>query len=193
MLLILLILILFNNTDKNTTAQVLILLPLLLIHDNTTLLLRWRGGQVRCTLKPSVAGSGREVGFCHVTLTTHAWPSPRLARNLARCRPPRLPSLPRGCGCGCGCGCVCVWCGAHVLLQDGWTPVHIAAQNGHTAALNVLIRAGGDVKAALPVSREGRGRGRVEGWGDEMRMRAWREGGVGRAREGGAGKGMKGR
>ena len=24
----------------------------------------WRGGQVRCTLKPSVAGSAREVGFC---------------------------------------------------------------------------------------------------------------------------------
>jgi hypothetical protein len=80
-----------------------------------------------------------------------------------------------------------------VLLQDGTTPVHAAAWNGHTAALDVLIRAGGDVKAATTVSREGRGRGRVEGWGDEMRMRAWREGGVGRAREGGAGKGMKGR
>ena len=80
-----------------------------------------------------------------------------------------------------------------MLLQDGATPVSIAAQNGQTAALDVLIRAGGDVKAALPVSREGRGRGKVEGWGDEMRMRAWREGGVGRAREGGAGKGMKGR
>ena len=80
-----------------------------------------------------------------------------------------------------------------MLLQDGRTPVHIAAENGDTAALDVLIRAGGDVKAAATVSREGRGRGRVEGWGDEMRMRAWREGGVGRAREGGAGKGMKGR
>ena len=80
-----------------------------------------------------------------------------------------------------------------MLLQNWWTPVHFAAQNGHIEALEVLIRAGGDVKAALPVSREGRGRGRVEGWGDEMRMRAGREGGVGRAREGGAGKGMKGR
>ena len=80
-----------------------------------------------------------------------------------------------------------------MLLQDGATPVFIAAQNGHIEALDVLIRAGGDVKAARTVSREGRGRGRVEGWGDEMRMRAWREGGVGRAREGGAGKGMKGR
>ena len=84
-----------------------------------------------------------------------------------------------------------MWCGAHVLLQSGATPVYIAAQNGQTEALDVLIRAGGDVKAADTVSREGRGR--VEGWGDEMRMRAWREGGVGRAREGGAGKGMKGR
>ena len=80
-----------------------------------------------------------------------------------------------------------------MLLQDGRTPVYVAAWNGQTAALDVLIRAGGDVKAAKTVSREGRGRGRVEGWGDEMRMRAWREGGVGRAREGGAGKGMKGR
>ena len=80
-----------------------------------------------------------------------------------------------------------------MLLQDGWTPVYVAAHNGHTAALDVLIRAGGDVKAARTVSREGRGRGRGEGWGDEMRMRAWREGGVGRAREGGSGKGMKGR
>ena len=81
-----------------------------------------------------------------------------------------------------------------MLLQDGTTPVYVAAQNGHIEALDVLIRAGADVTAALPpVSREGRGRGRVEGWGDEMRMRAWREGGVGRAREGGAGKGMKGR
>ena len=74
-----------------------------------------------------------------------------------------------------------------MLLQNGATPVYIAAWKGHTAALDVLIRAGGDVKAAMTVSREGRGRGRVEGWGDEMRMRAWREGGVGRAREGGAG------
>ena len=80
-----------------------------------------------------------------------------------------------------------------MLLQNGATPVYVAAQNGQTAALDVLIRAGGDVKAAATVSREGRGRGRVEGWGEEMRMRAWREGGVGRAREGGAGKGMKGR
>ena len=72
-----------------------------------------------------------------------------------------------------------MWCGAHVLLQNGTTPVFVAAQNGHTEVLDVLIRAGADVKAATPVRREGRGRWRVEGWGDEMRMRAWREGGVG--------------
>ena len=50
-----------------------------------------------------------------------------------------------------------------MLLQDGRTPVFIAAYYGQTAALDVLIRAGGDVKAALPVSRAGRWR--VEGRG----------------------------
>ena len=41
-----------------------------------------------------------------------------------------------------------MWCGDHVLLQDGATPVYIAAENGHVEALDVLIRAGADVKAA---------------------------------------------
>ena len=46
-----------------------------------------------------------------------------------------------------------------MLLQNGVTPVFIAAQLGYTAVLDVLIRAGGDVKAAMPVSREGEGEG----------------------------------
>ena len=47
-----------------------------------------------------------------------------------------------------------------MLLQNGRTPVWIEAQSGHIEVLDVLIRAGGDVKAARTVSREGRGRGR---------------------------------
>ena len=43
-----------------------------------------------------------------------------------------------------------------MLLQNGATPVYVAAQYGHIEALDVLIRAGGDVKAAMTVSREGR-------------------------------------
>ena len=50
-------------------------------------------------------------------------------------------------------------CGfARVLLQDGCTPVFIAAVLGEVAALEMLIGAGGDVNAANKVRREGRGR-----------------------------------
>ena len=54
---------------------------------------------------------------------------------------------------------------ARVLLQEQSTPVFIAAEKGHTAALEVLIRAGADVNAATTVRREGRGRGR---WRETM-------------------------
>ncbi len=38
------------------------------------------------------------------------------------------------------------------LSQDGTTPVYMAAENGHTEALRVLIGAGGDLNKAIEVS-----------------------------------------
>ena len=40
-----------------------------------------------------------------------------------------------------------------MLLQWGATPVLIAAVNGHTAVVEVLIRAGADVNKATTVRR----------------------------------------
>ena len=54
---------------------------------------------------------------------------------------------------------------ARVLLQDGASPVFIAALTGDTAALEMLIRAGADVNAARKVRRVGRGSGR---WKETM-------------------------
>ena len=102
-----------------------------------------------CTVKASVARSSPDLAFAHVTSTTHASPSPPLARHLARCRHPRLPSLAPGCGGGCGG----VWGAADVLLQNGWTPVFLAAEKGHNAVVEVLIRAGADVNKATTVRR----------------------------------------
>ena len=120
-------------------------------------------------LSTSVARSSPELGFGHVTLTTHAPPSPPLARHPSHAASASAVGV--------------VWCVTRVLLQDGRTAVLIAAQNGHTTALEVLIRAGGDVNAATTVRRVREGQGRVVGYGSEMSMRAWRKGGVEAARE----------
>ena len=53
-------------------------------------------------------------------------------------------------------------------MQNGATAVSEAAFKGHTSALEVLIRAGADVKTANKVRREGTERGAV----GQMRRRA---------------------
>ena len=40
-------------------------------------------------------------------------------------------------------------------LQDGWTPLHLSAQEGHTGALGVLLRGGADPNSPTPVGWEG--------------------------------------
>jgi len=43
----------------------------------------------------------------------------------------------------------------HVTVQDGATPMFVAAQNGHKDCIEVLARLGGDVNKAKTVSVEG--------------------------------------
>jgi len=40
-------------------------------------------------------------------------------------------------------------------VQDGATPIHIAAQKGHKECIEVLAHSGGDVNKAMTVSVEG--------------------------------------
>ena len=37
-------------------------------------------------------------------------------------------------------------------LQDGYTPLYVASQNGHTSIVDVLLRNGADPNLALTVS-----------------------------------------
>ena len=37
------------------------------------------------------------------------------------------------------------------MLQDDWTPVHVASQNGHTEVLRMLYEAGADIQAQTMV------------------------------------------
>ena len=46
--------------------------------------------------------------------------------------------------------------------QSGYTPIHIAIDNGHTDAIRVLIGAGGDVNTANEVSTPRVPKGRRE-------------------------------
>ena len=39
-----------------------------------------------------------------------------------------------------------------VCVQDRWTPLHFAAQNGHTVVVEFLIKSGADVSATLQVT-----------------------------------------
>ena len=39
-----------------------------------------------------------------------------------------------------------------VVFQDGWTPLHIAAQYGHDSTVESLIKCGADINAAEVVS-----------------------------------------
>ena len=79
-----------------------------------------------------------------------------------------------------------------MLLQNGVTPVFIAAQMGHTAVLDVLIRAGADVKAACTVRREGRcgqgNEGQVVGVGSARCIHGVVDGGDGGGAEGWGGE-----
>ena len=60
------------------------------------------------------------------------------------------------CSCGWFLGCVCLFwllfksCAA--TLQDGWTALYLAAWEGHTAAVEVLVSAGADMNIGDKVS-----------------------------------------
>ena len=43
---------------------------------------------------------------------------------------------------------------ASSLSQDGATPLIIASQNGHSDAVNILLRSGADVNLAMNVSND---------------------------------------
>lgn len=38
-----------------------------------------------------------------------------------------------------------------IAVQDKWTALHVAARNGHTAVVEILIKAGADVNVASTV------------------------------------------
>ena len=44
------------------------------------------------------------------------------------------------------------YCSLPNALQDGWTSLHIASQDGHAAAIEVLLKAGANVRATDNVS-----------------------------------------
>ena len=45
--------------------------------------------------------------------------------------------------------------GVRGCVQNGATPIYVAAQNGHRECIEVLAGLGGDVNKAMPVSVEG--------------------------------------
>ena len=107
------------------------------------------GGVCSCCCRWTGAGSGRPaalVGRCGLRAVCEA-----------AC-PPRVWGGGRGGGHGGGTGCRGVWwCGGRdgdwrgrcwvVRLQDGWTAVMLAAQNGHESTARLLLDRGADVEA----------------------------------------------
>ena len=41
----------------------------------------------------------------------------------------------------------------HVYMQNGFTPLHLASQNGHVEVVGTLIKSGADIKAVQKVSQ----------------------------------------